>query len=147
LLLLVATPVVGQETAALVGDRIRLRRHQDVEWVDGSLASFTGDSVRLVQCTRCTPLSYARHDLAAVEVRIDNGIRGRTVATTAVIGLVAGVTIAASTAARSNRGCRDGPCGLESIFLPPIGGAVGLAIGVGVGMSIRHGSWRPARLN
>jgi hypothetical protein len=146
LLVLLAVPLEAQETIALLGDRLRIRRFQELEWRDGSLVGFTGDSVRLLPCLRCTVTNYARRDLAAVEVRVDNGIRGSTVLTSAVIGVAVGAAVGVAMAARANRHCRDGPCGLDLILLPPLGGAVGLALGVGVGMSIRYDNWRPARL-
>jgi hypothetical protein len=134
----------AQHTLAVqVGARIRVRSNPDSSWRVGRLAGAPPDSVQFQSCDACLietyPLSTALVDISAGRQGSSSSLlKG------AGLGLLAGIGAGILFAARAERGCRDGPCGISYTIAPALGGIAGFFVGATIGSLAGHEDWQPA---
>lgn len=134
---------VQSTLAVQVGARIRVRTNPDSLWRVGRLVGAPPDSVQFRACDACTLQTYP---LSSALVDISAGRQGSSSSLLkgAGLGLLAGIGAGILFAARSERGCHDGPCGISYTIAPALGGFAGFFVGATIGSLVSHEDWQPA---
>ena len=143
----VGTRAAAQDTVVVQpGARVRVRVDSSARWYTGRFIGRDADSLRLQD-----DLYRAYHAVLLREITETQASAGRSPRTsiilaTAATGLVAGVLWGRAHAAREERRCKRGSCGLAAAFEPPVMGMAGAFVGAVVGFTFQFEAWRPALL-
>jgi hypothetical protein len=129
----------------VVSPGTRVRLHLGVSTlIIGEISSIAADSISIRPCRQCLPTRFARERIRGVDV--SRGMRPSTEVPTAsrkglLLGAAAGL---AAAFLAHDYNCHDGPCGVEFVFLPALGGLVGGFAGAAIDMRRMEERWVPS---